>query len=82
MISPVVAVAACSAVSAAYVLSLYVWRPHPGGRQAPEVIARRMLSVACVSAVAWLPAAHFNRRHHEAAELLGKVGWGWVSSDG
>jgi CHASE2 domain-containing sensor protein len=54
------AAAACWAVSVSYVLSLYVWRPHPGGRQHPTVIIRRIVSVSCVSAVAWLPAAFFD----------------------
>ncbi|GBF95439.1 hypothetical protein Rsub_08401 [Raphidocelis subcapitata] len=54
------AVAACCGVAAAYVGSLYVWPAHPGGRQHPEVIARRAASVAAVSALAWLPAAALN----------------------
>lgn len=57
MILPKVAVICCFLISVAYVTSLYVWPYHPGGRQHPTVIVRRCISVAGVSALAWLPAA-------------------------
>ncbi|KAI8472088.1 MAG: hypothetical protein J3K34DRAFT_216570 [Monoraphidium minutum] len=71
---PATAVAACSLIAASYVASLYVWRPHPGGRQHPAVISRRMLSVACACSFSWLPVAALNAQRGggaTTAELLG-----------
>jgi len=61
MLNLLIPITSCLLISITYVLSLYVWPTHLGGRNHPTVIVRRFFSVGAVSAVAWIPAAVF---HH------------------
>lgn len=65
------AVLCCCTIATLYVGSLYAWRRLP--RDHPSTIVRRMISVACFSTVAWIPAAYTLQK-----SIQGPVGAGEV----